>query len=129
MPNNSKSHHQSFLRILVVDDEQRVREILSMCLSSDGHVVETATNGHEGLDKFWAGRFDLVLTDRMMPKMSGDQLASAIKEIAPHTPVIMLTGLGEMMKAAGQCPEGVDMILSKPIMLTELRDALIKVKA
>jgi CheY-like chemotaxis protein len=73
-------------------------------LSSQGHTVETANNGLEGLDKFLSGQFDLVVTDRAMPEMGGDQLATAIKQVAPDRPIIMLTGFGDLMEAArGGC--------------------------
>lgn len=85
--------------------------------------METATNGREALDKFIAERFDLVVSDRAMPEMSGDQLAAAIKTVAPR-PVILLTGFGDMMRATGEKPTGVDMILTKPITLNALREAV-----
>ena len=62
-----------------------------------------------------------------MPEMSGDQLAAAIKEIMPKVPVIMLTGFGDLMNAVDEKPVGVDMIVSKPVGLTEFCAALEKV--
>jgi CheY-like chemotaxis protein len=112
------------LRILVVDDEALIRRLLVQHLTGDGHKVETAVNGVEALQKFHAGRFDLVLTDRAMPQMSGDQLAVAIKKAAPDKAIIMLTGFGDLMIAAGTHPEGVDVVLSKPVSPTALRQAL-----
>jgi len=115
------------LHVLVVDDEPLVRELLTEYLVGDGHTVETATNGREGLEKFSAGQFNLVVTDRAMPEMSGDQLAVAIKQISPTTPVVLLTGFGDLMKEAGEHPAGVDAIMRKPITLTEFHEALAKV--
>jgi signal transduction histidine kinase len=115
------------LQILVVDDEPQVREVVTEYLTGDGHSVETATNGREGLEKFLAGWFDVVVTDQGMPEMSGDQLAGAIKRVAPKKPVILLTGFGDLMIAAGDRPSGVDIILSKPVTLNALRQALAKV--
>lgn len=112
------------LRILVVDDEPLVIDIVSEYLTGDGHSVETATNGREAFEKFRAGKFDLVLTDRGMPEMNGDQLAAAIKQIAPQQPVILITGFGDIMNAAGEKPDGVDLILGKPITLNQLRQAV-----
>ncbi len=111
------------LRVLIVDDEPVGRQLLTEYLVGDGHTVETATNGREGLEKFRAGKFDLVVTDRAMPAVSGDQLAAAIKAIAPR-PVILLTGFGEEIKASGEKPAGVDLILSKPVTLSALREAV-----
>jgi len=115
------------LQILVVDDEPPVRAVVTDYLTGDGHSVESATNGSEGLQKFLGGWFDVVVTDQAMPEMAGDQLAAAIKRVAPNKPVILLTGFGDLMIAAGERPGGVDIILSKPVTLNALRQALAKV--
>ena len=117
------------LRVLVVDDEPQVRDILSEYLRTDGHSVETAGNGSEGLDKLLQGPFDLVLVDRAMPGVSGDQVATVIKATTPDLPVIMLTGFGTMMKAAGEIPVSVDSVISKPVTLDQLRAAMAGVVA
>jgi signal transduction histidine kinase len=114
------------LRILVVEDEPLVREVISVYLSEDNHEIETAKNGREGLEKFKGGTFDLVLTDRAMPEMNGDILASEIKKIAPRQPVVLLTGFGDLMSGAGERPAGVDLVVSKPFTLNTLRDAITK---
>ncbi|MBI1737233.1 MAG: response regulator [Candidatus Rokubacteria bacterium] len=112
------------LRILVVEDEPTVRRVITEQLSADGHTVDSATNGAEGLEKVLAGWFDLVITDRAMPEMGGDQLAAAIHEIAPTKPVIMLTGFGELMAAKGDRPAGVTLVVSKPVTQEQLRHAV-----
>jgi CheY-like chemotaxis protein len=117
------------LQILVVDDEPPVRAVVTDYLTGDGHSVESATNGSEGLQKFLGGWFDVVVTDQAMPEMAGDQLAAAIKRVAPNKPVILLTGFGDLMIAAGERPGGVDIILSKPVTLNALRQALAKLMA
>jgi len=114
------------LRILVVEDEPLVREVIEVYLREDRHVVQTATNGREGLDKYRAGTFDLVLTDRAMPEVNGDVLAAEIKKINPRQPVILLTGFGDLMSGAGEKPDGVDLVVSKPFTLNSLREALTK---
>jgi CheY-like chemotaxis protein len=73
--------------------------------------------------------FDLIVTDRSMPKMSCDQLAVAAKRLSPETPVLLLTGFGELMADRGERPEGVDLIVSKPVTLSTLRDAMAKLIA
>ncbi|RMF87012.1 MAG: GAF domain-containing protein, partial [Nitrospinota bacterium] len=115
------------LHVLVVEDEPEVREVIEAYLAADGHTVETAADGEEGLEKFRQGRFDLVVTDRAMPVLSGDELAAAVKQMAPEVPVIMLTGFGAMMQAAGEQPAGVDHVVSKPVTLNEWREALARV--
>ena len=113
----------------MVDDEPVVRDIESEFLTGDGHAVEAVATGDEALAKARAGSIDLVVTDRAMPGLNGDQLAVALKQIAPRLPVILLTGFGVMMEAAGEKPPGVDFILSKPVSLTELRQAIARVAA
>ena len=112
------------LRFLVVDDESRVRDMVGEILRREGSTVETATDGREALEKFHQGQFDLVITDRGMPEMNGDALSAAIKEAAPNTPIIMLTGFGEMMISAGERPAGVDRLLGKPVTPAALRQAV-----
>ncbi|MCZ6678830.1 MAG: PAS domain S-box protein [Candidatus Poribacteria bacterium] len=117
------------LHVLLVEDKTTVSQMVTEYLIIDGHTVETAINGRMGLEKFHAGQFDLVVTDRAMPDMNGDQLAGFIKQIAPNKPVIMLTGFGDFMQAAGEHPAGVDVIVSKPVTLSAFRQALVKVMA
>lgn len=112
------------LRVLVVEDEPVPRQVVVEYLTGDGHIVETAMNGHQGLQRFQTGGFDVVITDRAMPQMNG-QLAAAIEQMAPHKPaVIMLSGFGDEAGPAGELPPGVDFVLAKPVPLERLREAL-----
>lgn len=115
------------LRILVVEDEPLVREVIGVYLSEDRHEVTLAENGREGLEKYRAGQFDLVMTDRSMPEMNGDVLAAEIKKLQPTQPVLLLTGFGDIMSGSGEQPAGVDLVVSKPFTLTTLRTAIAKV--
>ena len=99
------------LHVLLVDDDPLVRKSVVAQLESEGHAVVTATNGREGLERFAVGRFDLVVTDRAMPEVGGDQVAAQIARSAPNTPVIMLTGFGDLMTAKGDHPPGVDAVV------------------
>jgi signal transduction histidine kinase len=114
------------LRVLVVEDEPLVREVIEVYLREDHHEVQTAANGRLGLEKYREGTFDLVLTDRAMPEVSGDILAAEIKKINPRQPVILLTGFGDLMSGAGEKPEGIDLVVSKPFTLNSLRKAMTK---
>ena len=86
--------------------------------------MSVAGNGEDALETFRTGGFDVAVIDRAMPGMNGDQLAIALKSIAPAVPVIMLTGFGTMMQAADERPPGVDFVVSKPVTMNELRTAL-----
>jgi signal transduction histidine kinase len=115
------------LRILVVDDQEIICELISEYLQGDGHQVVFSTSARTALDRFRDGVFDLVLTDQSMPEMSGVQLAGAIKGIEPSVPVILLTGFGEEMQAKGTLPSEIDLVLGKPISLADLRNAIFNV--
>jgi CheY-like chemotaxis protein len=102
-------------RILVVEDDPRVREVVCMLLAMDGHELEKASTGEEALSK--CGRqIDVVLTDYIMPGMKGDELARAIKRLYPSQKIIMLTGCPPERK-----PEEVSQILLKPCNTEFLR--------
>ena len=111
-------------RVLVVDDDPMVREVISTYLGEDGYTVELAVNGRDGLEKFCAGEFDIVLTDRSMPEMEGDELAREIKKRKPDMPVILITGFGDIMAETGEKPEGVDVVMSKPFTMAGLQNTL-----
>jgi CheY-like chemotaxis protein len=112
------------LHVLVIDDDEAARNLISEFLGLDGHKVDLADGPGAGLRKIRAGHYDLVITDRAMPEMSGDQVALRSKRVAPGVPVLMLTGLGDFMSAADERPEGVDVVVSKPITIDALRHAI-----
>ena len=112
-------------RVLVVDDDPVPRQMVAESLMSDGHVVETATNGRQAFERFARGRFDVVVTDRAMPEMNGVELAAAIVDLARARPgVIMLSGFGHHAGPPDELPPGVDVVLAKPVALEQLRQAL-----
>ena len=113
------------LRILVADDQDVICELIAEYLRSDGHEVEIACDGNDAFQKFDAGQFDLVVTDQSMPGMSGEQLARAISERAPGTAVILLTGFGDEMQDRGELPEGISLIVGKPVSAADLRRAVL----
>ena len=112
------------LHVLLVDDEVMVRKIIGEYLKIDGHIVEAAEGGRDGLEKFRNGRFDLVVLDRAMPDMNGDQVAAAIRSANPTVPVVMLTGFGAMMEDTGEKPTAVDFVVGKPVTMSDLRTAV-----
>ena len=112
------------LQILVAEDEESQREMLSDLLTGEGHRVDVATDGVKALEQFNAGWYDLIITDRAMPDMGGDQLAKRVKKKAPGKPVVMLTGFGDMMDAAGEKSETVDAVLSKPVTKEKLFEVI-----
>ena len=126
---NSTVKTERALSILVVDDEPMILRLVSEYLTDEGHTVEKARNGKQGLETFRRGTFDLVVTDRAMPEMSGDYLADAVKAESPATPVILMTGFGEIMLAKNEKPATVDLVVPKPITIEALRLAVSRVTA
>jgi signal transduction histidine kinase len=112
------------LSVLVVDDQPVLRDLLGEMLAAEGHRVELACDGRSALERFEAEQFDLVITDRAMPEMNGDQLAAAIKARAPQMPVLMLTGFGDGDGCPEHVSEFVDRILTKPASIADLRVAI-----
>lgn len=108
-------------QILVVDDEEIARTNLEYILRKEGHQVATAANGLEALEKVKAQEFDIVLTDLKMEKMDGIQLLESVKQIAPHTEIVMVTGYATVSSAVDALKKGAAHYLSKPIKLDELR--------
>ena len=111
----------SMKRMLLVDDEPAILHTLRIILTSDGHEVETAWSSKEALDIVTQERFDVVVTDFNMPGMKGDELALLIKEQRPGTPVLMLSGSAEILRASGRTLPGVDVLMGKPFSMTEFR--------
>jgi len=112
------------LNVLVVDDEARVREVISAFLRAEGHAVTTASSGREGIEQFRTEPFDMVVTDRAMPEMSGDQMATLVKQMRPEIPIVLLTGFGALIEVTGSQPKDVDVVLSKPVTLSALRKTI-----
>ena len=114
-------------RILVVDDQDIIRELIQQQLAEDGHAVQTAGSGQEALEKMAAGEFNLIVTDQSMPGMTGEELAVAAKARRPGTAVILLTGFGGATAETQDTPPGVDLILGKPATAFDLRRAIVHV--
>jgi CheY-like chemotaxis protein len=108
-------------RILLADDQQEVREMTKLMLGMDGHIVTEAGSGREALDLFAPDRFDLVITDYVMPLMKGDELARNIKRLAPSEPILMITGSGGELDGIRA---SVDAVLNKPFAFQDLRQAV-----
>jgi CheY-like chemotaxis protein len=109
--------------ILVVDDDPLVADSVRRMLVFDGHRVTTAASAAEALAMFPGRDFSLTLVDYEMPGMKGDQLAAALKAMAPNHPVVMFTGYAEAVSTAAAA-KTVDLILGKPFDLGQLRATL-----
>src|ERR1044072_6548484 len=102
-------------RILVVDDEENVRELLADILESEGYQVELASSGREALAQFGDGSaFDALFTDLGMQGMSGWELAQAVRQLAEKIPVAVVTGWGEAVGSSERLAAQVDWVIAKP---------------
>jgi len=107
--------------ILIVDDDQAIRDLLSEGLSDVGYECDTASDGVEGLSKVRSNGFQLVVSDIDMPEMDGVILLQEIKKIRPDTEIIMLTGVVDVETAIQSMRLGACDYLTKPFNLAEVR--------
>lgn len=107
-------------RILIVDDEDPLRTILSSELSGAGYEVATAADGEEGIGEVKNQKFDLVLLDIKMPKLDGFEVLKFIKKEHPDVKVIMLTGFADLKNAIESKKYGAEDFVSKPYDLVDL---------
>jgi PAS domain S-box-containing protein len=115
--------------VLVVDDQSMVMDAVGRLVGALGYRVGTAAGGREAIRKFAAESYDVVITDLGMPDLDGREVAKALRQRRPEVPIILLTGWGDELKAAGEMPEGVTTLLCKPVTLERLRETLIRTAA
>ncbi len=113
-------------RILLIDDDKQIIDIEQQILERLGYRVTPKTDSHEALDEFAAlpDKFDLVITDMTMPKMTGDQLARKLMDIRPDIPVILCTGFSESITEEKALAMGIDRFVMKPIVKDELASTI-----
>jgi CheY-like chemotaxis protein len=122
------------MRVLCIDDEPMLRNLLKEVLDFHHLQAETAETGEAGLDLFYRAResgraFDAVITDLGMPGINGRQVAERIKSVSPQTPVILLTGWGAMMDQDETKFGRLDAVLCKPPHVNELIQTIERVTA
>ncbi|MBR6250035.1 MAG: sigma-54-dependent Fis family transcriptional regulator [Bacteroidales bacterium] len=106
--------------ILVIDDQRSIRTTLKDILEYENNTVELAENGLEGIEKFKAGNFDVVLTDIKMPEMDGMEVLSKIMAESSDVPVIMISGHGNIDTAVEAIKKGAYDFIEKPLDLNRL---------
>jgi len=107
-------------RILVVEDEEKVRGLLNEAFRTEGHEVTEATTGAEALKRLDAGEFDLMVCDLGLPELSGLHVARWVKEFRPDMPVIIATGFAEMIADEDYHKARIDDVISKPYALSDV---------
>lgn len=112
------------MRVLVVDDNNDTLEMMQMLCTSWGYTVDTATSGHEAIAKVKARCPDVIISDLVMPEMSGLDLLRAIKAEACQTRFILLTAYGTVPRGVAAIEQGADEVLLKPLDADVLRVTL-----
>ena len=107
-------------RILIVDDEPLIVKGLKYSLESDGYETDSATDGEEAVNKFFAGQYDLILLDVMLPKIEGLEVCQRIRERS-NVPIIMLTAKGDDMDKILGLEYGADDYMTKPFNILEVK--------
>ncbi len=107
--------------ILLVDDEAHTREALSLLLGREGYNVITAASGEDGIDSLGKNIVDIVISDLMMPRVSGMELLQYAKKNHPEVMVIMITGHASLESAIAAMKEGAFDYITKPIKIDEVR--------
>lgn len=113
-------------KVLIVDDEQIVLDVLQRILSRLGYFAVILEKGEEAMEKYSSQMFDLVLLDVLMPEKNGFEIAREMKKINPDQKIVMVTGLGTdaAVSRAGQEDVLVDNVLSKPFSFEKVRTVM-----
>ncbi len=111
-------------RLLIIDDDQNIRDVLEEFLSEKGYEVETSGEGNDALEKIKTTRFDVIVLDLKLPGMDGIDVLKAIVRIDPDTMVIMMTGYASLETAIESIREGAYDYITKPFRLEEIHIAI-----
>ena len=108
------------MKILVIEDNQTTRQYLHKALKEQGYEVDLAENGQDGLFLALEGEYQLILLDRMLPKLDGLTVLSTLRNAGKQTPVLILSALDSVAERVKGLSEGSDDYLIKPFALSEL---------
>jgi len=114
-------------KVMVVDDESIVCERLKPALEKDGFQVETFTEGQAAIDRLAVERFEVLVTDLKMRKPSGIDILNFVRQHAPTTKVIVITGFPSVETARESLKSGAVDFITKPFRISELRDLVVRV--
>jgi DNA-binding response OmpR family regulator len=115
-------------RILIVDDDETIRETLSLLLEEEGYLVDKAENGQKAIEKSNATFYNLAIIDWRLPDVEGTKLLANLKETIPPMAKIMLTGFPSMQNAIDSVNQGADAFILKPVegevLLSKVKELL-----
>ncbi|GEM_PF-721311 len=113
------------LKLILVDDDVRNLATLGEILKTFGHTVVSVTSAAEALQEIEQGTFDLLISDHVMPAMTGISLAEAVHELRPDMPIIVITGHDRYREETDELPPGVHALLKKPVSLSVLQQTFL----
>ncbi len=108
------------MRVLVIEDDQRLAEHVSDGFRKAGHVVDTSHDGRDGLFLATSGSYDVIILDRMLPNVDGMAILSSLRTGKINTPIVLASALGTVEDRVEGIQNGANDYLSKPFSLTEL---------
>ena len=108
------------MRILIVEDEERLARVLARVLGGEGYAAETVGNGRSALARALAEPFDLLIVDWMLPDLDGIQVVRRLRAAEMSVPILMLTARGQIEDRVTGLDAGADDYLPKPFAVTEL---------
>ncbi|NPA95806.1 MAG: response regulator [Thermodesulfobacteria bacterium] len=114
-------HNRNLLRILIAEDEKNIGDLLGELLNQDDREITLVQNGLEALEKLKEQRYDLLITDLMMPEIDGMEVLHQAKKLHPDIMVIIITGYASLETAIQAVKEGAYDYLRKPFRLEELK--------
>ena len=111
-------------RLLIVEDDESVRTLAARALERDGHTIDTAADGEEGIDRIVAanGAYDLVVSDIRMPGMDGIEMARAAVARFPSLKILLITGYAEQRERAAELEGTIVGVMQKPFTLQSIRE-------
>lgn len=120
MPHTKTALSATPIRVLIVEDDAEVNDYITRSLRAEGHSVESAADGKQGLAMASDGPYDVLLLDRMLPKLDGLTLLKTLREAGNRTPALILSALGDVEDRVEGLQSGGDDYLVKPFALVEL---------
>ena len=125
LPENQEGNLKMSKKILIVEDDGNIRELLRLYLEREGYEITEASNGEEGVEQWRKVNPDMILLDVMMPIMDGWQVCKIIREES-KVPIIILTAKGETFDKVNGLEMGADDYIVKPL---EMREVVARVRA
>ncbi len=110
--------------LLIVEDDPEMRDLLRKVLEKEAYLISLAADGHEAIDLLSRDRFDLVVTDMLMPHDGGLELLETLRSTQPHLPVIIITAFGDWQSYSRALELGAVAFISKPLKMAELTAAI-----